>query len=320
MVGTTLSHHNRLVWAARRPIVVGLAQGRSHVAAIEMALGEIGGLPQVKPGDRVFLKVNTNSGDPFPYSSSPQMVRYLGARLRDRGARVFVGDRSFWGDPNTRVNLERNGVAGAARSVSAKVVAFDGNATRWVDIPKQLVPSWRGPVRVPKLVVECDYVVNLPCVKTHFITTYTMALKNILGLVHPEDRARPGNLRSHVQRRIYNQIAEIHRFVRFDLHILDGFRALVTGGPTPRSGTSPTIVTPGIVLASTDAVALDAAGIALLHLLSPKQERVTQYKTWSNPMIRAAIATGVGVANHKQMQLRGPTVKQLATLLRYAAE
>ncbi len=291
--------------SAQSRVSVGVAHARKHRDAIEAALKQASALAAIKRGDKVLLKVNTNSGDPFPYSTSPEMVRYLGARLRDHGAKVFVGDRSFWGDPNTLANLEANGIAAAARSVAAKVVAFENKKVGWKRIPKALVPHWRGPVRVPSLVVECDHVINLPCVKTHFITTYTMALKNVLGLVHPADRARPGNLRTHEQEHIYKQIADINRFVRSDLHVLDGYSALITGGPTPRSGAKPKVVQPRMVLASTDPIAIDAVGIALLLTRSPKTERVTQFTVWKNPMIRAAVAAGVGIASPDRMQLRG---------------
>ena len=294
------------------PVVV--TQRKSHRDAIEAALNRIGGLRSIKRGDKVLLKVNTNSGDPFPYSSSPEMIRYLGARLRDHGATVVVGDRSFWGDPNTLANLEANGIGAAARSVAAKVVAFEGDDIAWKKIPSHLVPHWRGSVRVPRLVTDCDYVINLPCVKTHFITTYTMALKNVLGLVHPVDRARKGNLRTHAQARIYKQVADINRFVRSHLIVLDGYRALVSGGPTPQSGAKPRVVKAGIVIASTDPVAVDAVGIALLRMLSPKTERVTGYRTWGNPMVRAAVAARVGISSPEQMRIDASGVSRLSTL------
>ncbi len=157
-------------------------------------------------------------------------------------------------------------------------------------------------MRVPRLVQECDHRINLPCVKTHFISTYTMALKNILGLVHPKDRARPGNLRTHDPKRLYHQIADIHRFVRFDAHLLDGFKALITGGPTPGSGAQPTIVSTGLIIDSEDPIATDIVGISLLLAHSPK----SQFSPWNNPMIQAAIQAKVGIGKPSQLHVVGP--------------
>jgi uncharacterized protein (DUF362 family) len=274
--------------------VVALAREGDELALVERALDAVGGLGEVRRGDLVVLKVNTNSGDPYPYSTSPALVAWLAARLRDGGARVVVGDRSFWGDEGTRENFERNGIEEAARRAGAELVAFEPGEVEWVEIAPDLVPSWRPPVRIPALVRDAAHVVNLPCLKTHFITGVTLALKNLLGVVHPGDRARPGNLRSHHPERIHQQIAEIHRAVAPRLHLIDAHQALVSGGPTPTSGV-PTIVRAATVIASTDAIACDVAGIERLGRLAPPSEMVSGIDPWAHPTIVAAVAAGVGI-------------------------
>jgi len=291
--------------------IVGIGTGKRYTDAVSSALRPLGGLGAVKRGDKVLLKVNTNSGDPYPYSTNPELIRFLGSQLRARGAQVFVGDRSFWGDRDTAGNLRRNGIAAAAAAVGAKLVVFGDDNTDWVRIPNKLIPHWRGQVHVPRVAVEADHLFNLPCVKTHFITTFTMSLKNVLGLVKAGDRARAGNLRSHDQDRIYHQIAEINRFVRPSLNILDGYKALVTGGPTPASGASPTIVEPRLIVASTDRVATDVVGVSMLRRLSPRSEQVTRYAPWKNPLIAAAVAANLGVRSGSQLVLKSDTVTDL---------
>ena len=285
---------------------------------MDAALAEVGGLEFVAHGDTVLLKVNTNSGDSYPYSTNPELIRHLGEILADRGARVVVGDRSFWGDRSTAQNLVDNGIAEAARDIGAQLVAFEDDTTDWVKIPSDLLPSWRGDVHVPRVAVDA-HVINLPCVKTHFITTFTMALKNMLGLVRAGDRARPGNLYSHGDE-IYDQIAQINTFVTPALNILDGYQALITGGPTPASGDSPTIVSPKIIAASRDRVAIDAVGIALLRSLSPSSEEVTSYATWRNPMIVAAVSAKLGIASAEALTVAGPTVADLDPLRALATD
>lgn len=287
-----------------KPVFV--ATGPDHAKVLARVLADVGVFRGIRRGDKVLLKVNTNSGDPFPYSTNPQTVKLLASRLRDMGARVTVGDRSFWGDPNTRQNLERNGIAAAAKSAGARVVAFEDETVRWRRLPARAVLHWTGPVRVPAYVLESDRVFNLACIKTHFITSYTMALKNFLGVVHPEDRARPGNLRSHHPIHIYPQIAEIARAVPCHAHIIDGFKALVTGGPTPASGARPTVVTKRVVLASKDPVAADAVGVSLLRRWSPRTEDVTRTPVWKNPVIRAAAGRQGWARGRRDVVVRGP--------------
>lgn len=291
---------------------VALDRALSAFAAATVAHGDVSPLHRVRRGDVVLLKVNTNSGDVYPYSTSPTVVRALGERLRDLGAQVIIGDRSFWGDGETRENFRRNGIAAAAKKLGAQLLDFDDESTPWHTLPPEVHPHWRGPVRVPQLVVDCDLFINLPCVKTHFITTYTMALKNMLGVVKAGDRARVGNLRSHDQRRIYQQIVEINRFVRPDLHILDGFQALVSGGPTPRSGGGRArIEHTGAVLVSSDPLAIDVVGLALLRGFSPGFEAHMKIAPWQNPLVRAATtavndARGpIGIAQASDLRIVG---------------
>lgn len=282
--------------SARRTVIPPQRDGvapADHLDALDAAIEAAGGV-RVGRGDRVVLKVNTNSGDPYPYSTSPAVVRHLAERFRDAGAEVVVADRSFWGDGDTAGNFVDNGIAAAAAAGGAELLALDEDdeAIDWVEIPAELVPDWRPPVRVPRLAVEADHLINLACMKTHFITGCTLALKNFLGLVHAGDRARPGNLRSHGDR-IHHQVAQIHRFVKARLHVVDGWRALVAGGPTPSSGAGPRFADARVVLASVDPVQVDAAAIEILRTHAPPSEEITRAAARESPPIRAAIETGL---------------------------
>lgn len=260
----------RALLKAVPPLALGPPEkGRAHVEVLAEAVSRAGGPPEVAAGSTVLLKVNTNSGDPAPYSTSPVVVEWLTRHYVERGVKVVVGDRSFWGDRDTRGNLERNGVAPAGRRAGATVLPFEADTVAWTELPAAALPSWVPPVRVPALVFEAGALINLACAKTHFITGVTLGLKNVLGLVRAEDRARDGNLRSHHPQRIHRQIRELHRALPVAFTVIDAWRALVTGGPTPSSGAPPTIVEPRVVLASRDAHAVEREARALLERWAP---------------------------------------------------
>jgi len=261
------------------------ACGDAHATAIMTAIDRAGGLGFVKRGDRIVLKVNTNSGDPYPFSTSPTAIRAVASALLARGAKVLVGDRSFWGDDDTLGNLEANGIAGAARAAGVEVIAFD-DTVAWQEVDPRLVPHWKPPVHLPRRVLEADHVINLACAKTHFITGVTLGLKNLLGLVRATDRARPGNLRTHHAELIHHQIADIHRVLTPRLTVVDGYQALVSGGPTRNDGT-PTIVDARVVLADVDRVAADVKAIALLQQHAPASEAVHRTTPDAHPTIVA---------------------------------
>jgi uncharacterized protein (DUF362 family) len=262
-----------------------------HATAVRDAIERAGGLGFVKRGDTVLLKVNTNSGDRYPYSTSPVTVQVIATALVAAGAKVAVGDRSFWGDDDTAGNLEANGIAEAARTAGAKVVVFD-DGVEWVEIDPRLVKHWKPPFRLPRMAVEATHVINLACAKTHFISGATLGLKNWLGLVHARDRARPGNLKTHDAELIHHQIVDVHRALAPKLTVIDGYRALVGGGPTPHNGKI-AFADARVVLAGKDRVALDIAGIALLQKHAGAHEAIHRTSPEKHPTILAARAAGL---------------------------
>lgn len=299
---------------ASAPGLVGVAHGLEHGPTLLRATAHAGGLPSVARGGTVLIKVNTNSGDPYPYSSSPRSVALLARHFLEAGAHVIVGDRSFWGDRDTRGNFESNGIAAACEDVGADLRVFDHDEP-WHELPT--LNTWVGPVRVPRLLMSADVVINLACAKTHFISGATLGLKNVLGVIHPEDRARPGNLRSHDPEKLHHQVAEIHSVLRPMFTIIDAFDALVAGGPTPQSGRAPKIARTGLVIAGAEVIAVDAVGIGLLRREAESEEAIVRLPTWQSPILRAAIARGLGISAPEQLVWRSdPELESLEALAR----
>ena len=287
-------------------------------AAMKAALDETVGLRMIKPGQSVYLRVNSNSGDKYPYSTAPETLLAVGGMLRDMGVTdLRIGDRSFWGDTDTAGNLRSNGIAGAATTLGTTAMVFD-DTVDWVTLPPGSVPHWKGTVRLPAAAVNADHMIILSCVKTHFIATITMSLKISLGLVHPSDRAREGNLKNHDTRVLYKQTAQINKAFTPSLIIQDGYSTLASGGPTKRdrpsgapAGFTPSIVNPKIFIVSTDRIAADVAGIGVLQTLSPAWEAVMKTTPFKNPQILESIAAGLGITGPEAFDLSGPTVPMI---------
>jgi uncharacterized protein (DUF362 family) len=292
--------------------------------ALQAALAETLGLGMIKPGDSVYLRVNSNSGDLYPYSTSPETLLAVGGMLKDLGVTdLRIGDRSFWGDTGTAANLVSNGITGAAKKLGTTAVVFD-DSVDWMTLPAASVKNWKGTVRLPVPVTSADHHIILSCVKTHFIATVTMSLKIALGLVHADDRARDGNLKNHDTTILFDQVAQINKAFTPSLIIADGYSAVISGGPTkndkppaaPSTFKSGITGDPKVFIVSTDRIAADVAGISVLQTLSPSYELVTKTKPFANPVIKAAIAAGgLGISNASAYDLSGPTVPKLADYL-----
>lgn len=292
-------------------------------AALKAALAETIGLGMIKAGQSVYLRVNSNSGDYYPYSTAPETIIAIGGLLRDLGVTdIRVGDRSFWGDQDTAGNLQANKIAEAAKKIGTTAKVYDADVD-WLTLPSSLHPNWTGTVRLPKDVTTADHQIVLSVVKTHFISQFTMSLKIALGLVHEEDRARTGNLKTHDTKVLYKQIAQINKAITPSLVVMDGYEAVISGGPTINDKPSGAPSTwkggitgkPKVFIVSTDRIAADVAGIAVLQTVSPSYEAVTKTKPFENPQIQAAIAAGeLGIDAPSKMDLSGPTVPNLDDL------
>jgi uncharacterized protein (DUF362 family) len=101
-----------------------------------------------------------------------------------------------------------------------------------------------------------------------------------------------------------NRIAELNLGIRPAMNILDGTTSFVFGGPS--SGDT---ADPRIIVASSDRIAADATGIAVLKSIGT-EPRLQNRSIWSNPFLRHGIKIGLGVGTPDQVDLRDSGIPQ----------
>jgi len=249
-------------------------------------------------GKTVALKANFNSADPFPASTHPDTLAAIVTALQEAGTKeIVLAERSGMGD--TQENLEKLGIFDLARRLDFRVIVLDREpADAWVKIERGGTHWLRG-FYLAKLFLEADVVIQTCCLKTHrFGGHFTMSLKNSVGLVA---KKLPGGVYDYMwelhgspyQRLM---IAEINHFYRVDWVVMDAAEAFVSGGPD--KGTK---VSPGVMLASADRVAIDAVGAALLRLHGATS--LGRKPIFELEQIRRAAELGVGVPSPSAMEL-----------------
>jgi uncharacterized protein (DUF362 family) len=92
-------------------------------------------------------------------------------------------------------------------------------------------------------------------------------------------------------------IADINRAYTPDLIVMDGMNAFVNGGP--EAGKS---VHPGVILAGSDRVAMDAVGVAILRTFGSTPE-VQNGSIFDLPQIARAAALGIGIDSPEKIQI-----------------
>ncbi len=246
----------------------------------------------------VVVKPNFNSADPFPGSTHPDTLETLVDWLGKSGAgRVSVADRSGMGD--TRQVIDAKGIFAQGKRLGYATQVLDELAPRdWVAHP---LPGghWRRGVLFARLLEEAEAVVSTCCLKTHrFGGRFTLSLKNSVGAVAkygPDGYNYMSELHgSPAQRKM---IAEINQLYRPALVLLDGMEAFVSGGPEAGGKAAP-----GVILAGTDRVAVDAVGVAILRLYGTRGE-AAQGPIFRQEQIARAAELSLGVDRPEAIEL-----------------
>ncbi|MEW6324726.1 MAG: DUF362 domain-containing protein [Nitrospirota bacterium] len=262
--------------------VVSLVGGADADAMVREAVRLLGGLGRLAVrGKTVLIKPNVVSGDPPPVTTSPAVVAGVVRLFRDAGAgRVIVGDMSGLVRLPTNKNLERTGIARAARDAGAEVIDFD--RAEWIELKPPGAWLTRS-IHVAKPVYDADLLINLPVVKTHRNAAYSICLKNLVGVTHP--RYRPYRVNPDKWEEV---IAEINLAAHPVLNIVDATTIMVADGPWkgPSEETN-------LIIASGDRIAADVVGLALLKHFD-RWEPVRKLGVWEQRQITHAQFLGLG--------------------------
>jgi len=251
-------------------------------AAVTRSLGLLGTLSQaINGGDRILVKPNFNSDDPYPGATDLGFLRAVVELLLEAGTRVTIGESSGGLWRPTRKVLRKLGVSELARHLGVELIAFEDRTDDWVRV--EIDGKYLETVVVPRSAYEADSIVYLPCMKTHNRARFSGALKLAVGFMHPGER------RALHARHLEQKVAEINLCWQPDLIVMDGRKAFVSGGPDKGE-----VVEPGLLLASGDLVAVDVE--AMKVLLSYKGKNRLLPDPWHSLQVTTALEHGLGVA------------------------
>ncbi len=223
---------------------------------LQKGLNHLGGAGQfVQSGENILFKPNVLVGDDPEKCISPHPVilEQLFRIFSQSGAKLSYGDSPGFGNIKSAVKkigyetpAERYGVT-LGDFVTPVVRSFpEGN------LIKQFT--------IAKAVDECDGLISVSKLKSHALTRLTGAIKNQFGCI-------PGMLKAEFHSKLPNgklfaqMLVDLNLMIRPRLFIMDGVVAMEGNGP--RNGTPKKM---GVILMSTDPVALDAVVCRLVNL------------------------------------------------------
>jgi uncharacterized protein (DUF362 family) len=247
-------------------------------------------------GKNVLIKPNFNTADITPGSThNDTLVALVEAIWEMEAKSVSLGERSY---PLTREVMEEKGILPLMDKLNVKVIDFDNlDEKDWV-LFKPKKSHWRNGFRIARPILDAECLISTCCLKTHqFGGIFTMSLKLHVGVVptsrHGYDYMRELHSSPH-QRKM---IAEINEPFKPALIVLDGIDAFVDGGPTTGKRAKGEIF-----LASTDRVAIDATGVAILKSLG-SNENIMKPKIFEQEQIARAVELGLGASSPPEIEV-----------------
>jgi uncharacterized protein (DUF362 family) len=282
----------------------------NRASGISKAIAMAGGLG-FAAGRDVVLKPNFNSTytEP-PATTHDDTIRTIVAELKTaKAGNIILGESAGSTTASaapTEAVIQAKGTLNLCNQLGIDFVSYDDPAVE-VETFQFDGMTWAGGLAIPKLMRSDRVKILMPCCKTHMLGDYSFSLKLAVGLV-PRSRRLPDMHLASLQ----EKVAEINKGFTPDLIIMDALVCFIDNGPD--TGTT---ATPGLIVAGTDRVAIDAVGVAILKAAGCNTAPI-RAKIFETRQIARAVALGLGATSPDDIELIGDddaTVSNLRSIL-----
>jgi len=272
----------------RRYLVSKVVADSDLKTSIQRTVDLIGGIEKViGSGDKVTIKVNLNTADPYPASSDPAFIKALGEVILDAGAsKLEIMDSSTL-RLSTRGVAEKIGLDVVAEELDADLILLDEHEWVKVKFPRgRYLKS--GSIGRP--ILDIEKLVLAPNLKTHFLASFTGSMKLFVGWLKHSQR-----IRMH-SRKLQEKVVDLASYFNPDLIVMDARTCFVEGGPA-----AGTCSNTGVILASGDMVSVDVEGVRIIQCCNANNK--LDRDVWEIPQIRHAVEIGIGARSDDEIEL-----------------
>jgi uncharacterized protein (DUF362 family)/Pyruvate/2-oxoacid:ferredoxin oxidoreductase delta subunit len=257
-------------------------------------IGNVEGL--IKPGMKVLLKLNLLSAGLGPekaVNTHPSVIRALVDILQnDYECKVYIGDScGSLRTGSTYQAFRVTQIDKIAEETGAIIVNFDNDET--IDIVNNNAAILRN-FKIAKTVKSVDVVISVPKLKTHGLTRYTGAIKNMFGSI-PANGKKNVHLIAPKAKLMAQALVDVFEMVQPHITIMDAIVGMEGNGP---NAGDPRKV--GLIIASYDGVALDAVASTIIG-----------YDPVSVPIIKYAYERELGTADMNNINIVGEEINEV---------
>lgn len=263
-------------------------------ATVAEAIALCDGFKNLKTSDRVLLKPNICTAGagfmpPFGTVTTTAVIEGTVRALRDFGVSdISIGEGTVLDElgTNTTKGFKWIQLDKLARRYGVRLIDFNAGPHRKVTIEDV-------PINIAEAVLETDFFINLPVLKTHSDTRVSLSSKNLKGCMsmaskkffHGED-----GILSYRISRLVEAIPQ-HLVIIDGIYVMDKGPDASVGTAHPR----------GVLLASTDFLAADAVGV---RLLGGQPEEAAHLRLYAERHNRQEVLT-----NTDAVEVRGERVE-----------
>ena len=272
---------------------VALAHGKDVQENVTRVFDMMGGVTKmIEPNSTVVLKPNAGHAAPPEYAvcTNPETVRAVIREVKKANPkRIVIAEAAAVGC-DTIECYEACGIAKVAEEEGVELV----DIKRDKDLINVAVRGYRSNishVKLPRLLIEAEHIINLPILKAHASMVFSGALKNIKGVVQDQ---------VHVQMHQQNltmAMMDVWWACRADINIMDVMNA--ASGYSPHT---PVPIEVDCIMGSYDPVALDRIACELVGI----DPNGVDY-------FRAAQEAGLGTTERDKIEVIGDDLAACST-------
>lgn len=249
-------------------------------------------------GSRVLIKPNVVGCFPrnqIAITTNPSLVASVCKILKRKKCKIFIGDSPF---TNPECAFKSSGLDKVAKKYGKMVIFEQEKMIKVHDEKAKILKNFE----VAKMLKNVDLVINMPKLKTHSLTKYTGAIKNLYGVI-------PGGLKQRLHneargdKKFSKMLVDIYQNIKPELTIMDAVIGMDREGPSAGSPRKA-----NFILASRNGVSLD---IAATRMIGFKPKKINAVREAVKRKLADYKFNIVGREKLPEIEFRKPTASQV---------
>jgi uncharacterized protein (DUF362 family) len=211
-------------------MTVSLVKFDDSLDSLRNAIELCQGLEKLGRNDRVLIKPNNcfrhKIMPPYGMVTTSKVIEGIVQLLIEYGCKdISIGEGAIIGifdelEPYTKRGFKGTGIERIAKKYGIRLIDFNQGAFRGLDLGGVKV-------QVSEAVLDADFLINVPVLKTHFQAKVSLGFKNLKGCLSKDSKRR-----FHTSKRLDALICLLNEAIESDLVIIDGIYMLEKGPET----------------------------------------------------------------------------------------